>query len=660
MKLAYKIGGSFLILIMISVLTTSYVILQDRQSKSYFELYAFWSKVDMVTNEDVTQNLLRLQTCIKEFYLNPFSDSQNAIIQNLANLKRGYIRWKSIIGDNKDLQDCVSHIGNNIDKIHKYTNEFKQKTDYKTLDKILKLVKDCEKVIDATMETIIDPQKESLLEKFKESNNRLHRFLVLFTVIAVIISTILSYLITINITNPVAKVLDVATQISKGDIRPELVRELELNGNDEISEMASMLREMTSGIIGQAKSLKESIPAAFFITDKDLKITYANDLFCKLVNKSSDELQNSYCGDMVCAEQCNTEKCLIKRALEERKLVRDVAVLGDDDDKKYFNVYAKYLADLNGNIIGCIEILVDVTEETKRKKQIEENHMILQEASQEVLDVSNQVASAAEELNAVLTQMANGAEEQSEQATQIAAAVEEMSATIMEMTKNINEAATVSDDAKQKANQGVLVIKETSESVSKTATTADVVAHSIDELSERSKEIGNIIEVISEIASQTNLLALNATIEAASAGEAGKGFAVVASEVKELAKQTAESTNDVRNTINNIHRGIKEAVDAMKETSDEMKNTTNKTQLAGKAFNEILTAVENASSMVLQVATAAEELSSTANNVSENVMQITQISNESAEQASEAVRASNQLAELSQRLLQVVNKLSVT
>ena len=126
----------------------------------------------------------------------------------------------------------------------------------------------------------------------------------------------------------------------------------------------------------------------------------------------------------------------------------------------------------------------------------------------------------------------------------VATSAEELMASIREISKSSNEAARVAKNA-------VGVAEQTNQRIGK--------------LGESSIEIGKVIKVITSIAEQTNLLALNATIEAARAGEAGKGFAVVANEVKELAKQTAQATEEIGQKIGAIQADTKDAVQAIGE-----------------------------------------------------------------------------------------------
>ena len=144
---------------------------------------------------------------------------------------------------------------------------------------------------------------------------------------------------------------------------------------------------------------------------------------------------------------------------------------------------------------------------------------------------SSTVAAAAEEMSANMNEIAGSTEQMSANVRTVASSVEQMTAAISEVSRSAEQAAAVADNA---------------------ARLAETSNGKIDHLSTATEEIGKVVEVIQEIAEQTKLLALNATIEAARAGDAGKGFAVVATEVKELARETAVATEDIRRRIEGI------------------------------------------------------------------------------------------------------------
>ncbi|MEM6330065.1 MAG: methyl-accepting chemotaxis protein [Planctomycetota bacterium] len=204
---------------------------------------------------------------------------------------------------------------------------------------------------------------------------------------------------------------------------------------------------------------------------------------------------------------------------------------------------------------------------------------------------SANVAAAAEQMSVNMDRVAGSTASMSDNIRTVASATDQMTATINEIAKNAEQSATVADEA---------------------ARLAEVSNEKIGGLGDAADEIGKVIQVIQDIAEQTNLLALNATIEAARAGEAGKGFAVVATEVKELAKQTATATDDIRQRIEGIQGSTGEAVDAIREITSVINNVNN-------VARTIASAVEEQSITTREIADTVSETASTADTVAQGV-----------------------------------------
>ena len=269
----------------------------------------------------------------------------------------------------------------------------------------------------------------------------------------------------------------------------------------------------------------------------------------------------------------------------------------------------------------------------------------LRETMGRFADNAQQLGSSSEELTVVSEQMASNAEETSTQAGVVSAAseqvsknvqvvatgTEEMSASIREIAKNSNEAARV-------AKQAVGV--------------AESANSTINELGDSSVEIGKVIKVITSIAQQTNLLALNATIEAARAGEAGKGFAVVANEVKELAKQTAQATEDISQKIEAIQAGRKGAVDAIGEVSTIINQIND-------ISNTIASAVEEQTATTNEIGRNVGEAARGSGEIAQNISGVASAADSTTQGASDTLKASQALSEMAGQLQELVSRFTL-
>lgn len=244
----------------------------------------------------------------------------------------------------------------------------------------------------------------------------------------------------------------------------------------------------------------------------------------------------------------------------------------------------------------------------KTSEQVRRAAQDLSSGTADTVQRTGNVVSATAEVSIKMKDMAKATEEVSANVSSVAEAMSEMSSTIEEIAGNAEKTATA---------------------VANAASMANVSNQRIGALGAAASEIGKVIEVIQDIAEQTNLLALNATIEAARAGDAGKGFAVVATEVKELAKQTAEATDDIRSRIEAIQHTTGEAVQAIGEIAAAIRNVNEvsttiaaaveqqgvRTRQAATNVAHAALAVDTVSKGVSETAAASEEISRIVNEV---------------------------------------------
>ena len=235
------------------------------------------------------------------------------------------------------------------------------------------------------------------------------------------------------------------------------------------------------------------------------------------------------------------------------------------------------------------------------------------------------LASSSNDMAAVSKQLSSSAKESADKSSSVAAASEQMttnfqsvSAAMEQSTANVNMIASSTEEM-------TATVNEIAESAAKARMIADAAVKQsqstsikMSELEESARRIGRVTEAITEISEQTNLLALNATIEAARAGEAGKGFAVVANEIKELARQTAAATVDIKNQIGEMQTTTNATIDDISSISEVIVEINT-------VINAIATAVEEQSAVTREIAANIAHASQGIAEVNENVAQSTMV-----------------------------------
>jgi methyl-accepting chemotaxis protein len=277
----------------------------------------------------------------------------------------------------------------------------------------------------------------------------------------------------------------------------------------------------------------------------------------------------------------------------------------------------------------------------------------------QVAESTNRLASASEEISAASSQMAQGSERQKEQSAQAATALDEMTTTVRETANSSNHAADAARKAANTARKGGAIVESAVTMMSTIAEFVEGTGAKVQELGQRSDQIGEIIKVIDEIADQTNLLALNAAIEAARAGEQGRGFAVVADEVRKLAERTSKATKEIAGMIKSIQLETRDAVDSMRQGTKLVQDGVSTTTQAGVALSEIIGMAETVGDMVSHIATATTQQSAATDQVGRSIEEIANISSQSAAGVQQTAVGCHQLSELAMDLQTLVGKFRI-
>lgn len=449
------------------------------------------------------------------------------------------------------------------------------------------------------------------------------------------------------IVNPIKKIIMATKKISSG-----VYQKLEAETRqDEIGELTSSINKMADSLQLQLDSNHklinnlEQLPSPVYETDRDMNIIFINQSGAEMINKHPKECVGMKCTDLFKDFNTGDQQASALRALTlNSKIIEETIITTSGGKTLPVISTAIPVRDKKGNASGVLVTLADISSTYQVAKKVSDTveqllsisstlnalYRDLNSSSDTLAKETNTVASAAEQINQSInsvakraddssisvTNVASNAENMSSNINSVAAAIEEFNAAIGEVAKNTVTSAQIAKGASEKADNATTVMNQ---------------------LNSTSENIGKIIKLISDIADQTNMLALNATIEAASAGEAGKGFAVVASEVKELAKQTANSTEDISLQITLIQKTSMEALTAMNSIKEIIVHIMETTQTIASAVEEQTATTNEISKTMGLSARSAKNIASNVEEASIGVKDIALASKEIALKVSEIV-----------------------
>jgi twitching motility protein PilJ len=260
---------------------------------------------------------------------------------------------------------------------------------------------------------------------------------------------------------------------------------------------------------------------------------------------------------------------------------------------------------------------------------------------------SQQVERATNEAGTVTKELLNATQKQASEIREAGGAVELMTKSIQEVDSSAAQSADVARRTLERTEQGTRAVQNSVSSMDTIREQIQDTAKRIKRLGESSQEIGEIVDLISDITEQTNVLALNAAIQAASAGEAGRGFAVVAEEVQRLAERSAEATKQIGSLVKTIQSDTHDAVVAMEKSTQGVVDGAQLSNAAGQALREIETSTRELADLVNSISVSTQVQTDMASEVAgymNDILQITEQTSHSTQRTNASVAQLESLA----------------
>ncbi len=479
-------------------------------------------------------------------------------------------------------------------------------------------------------------------EAFIKSNKKTHTFYIVMVVISVLIGVFLFIDIVLNLIPRLHKVRDFAQEMATRD----LTISIEAAANDELGAISDSLNDMT----GELRTALLQI--------------------------------NSNTTDVDEAGQIIITQCLDMLSDVEK------GVLAIDDISSSMNEMTVSFQDVSGNTNEVKQDILGISSSSEQleqsvmevEKQVEQLSSAIETSVESVGSLTTSIDSIAADISAINDTVADttaatkilieNVDETEQRIAEINSAMHDITGQINTLSEDINrvsesakKARDISDNSVKDAENGREMLKESISSIQEIKVIMSQASGVIERLSKRAEDIGEIVNVISEIADQTNLLALNAAIEAARAGEHGRGFAVVADEVRKLAERSGSATQEIAELISGIQRESGEAVQSMQKGNTRVDEGVALTAQFREALEEIINGIYTMQELVTNIEGAAQSQQTSAisvdkavENISAQTAGMEEITKQLGESSSGATDRVQIIAKMAQQILHAVDE----
>ncbi|WP_051261872.1 methyl-accepting chemotaxis protein [Desulfovibrio inopinatus] len=464
-----------------------------------------------------------------------------------------------------------------------------------------------------------------------------------------------SWLVFRELSIALSRLLAYSHEISQGNLHAEM----SFSSSNEWGDLAKTITAMVTALkekLGFAQGIMDAIITPCVISNVDCNVIHVNQAVIDLIEiggtpeeyvgiHAGKFFYNDHTRPTVTEKVCST-KTVIANAMAEVKTRKGHSL--------HCKVDAAPVVDLDGNVVAGLALVTNITDIVRQQHQAEEQTAKIAEVANNADVISRTIAEASANVAHQVEQASESASVQQARIGEASTAMQQMSASILEVARSAGLAVETATNAKEKAANGASIVGDVIQGIEAIHQTSIGLKDDMSALGKQAEAIGQVMNVISDIADQTNLLALNAAIEAARAGEAGRGFAVVADEVRKLAEKTMNATKEVGDAIQGIQQGTKKNIENVERSVTKIEEVNTLSGSSGESLREIVSLVDETTDQVRSIATAAEEQSAASEEISRSIEDVSTLCAETTQAMVDSTQDVDALAHQAQELNQLI------
>jgi methyl-accepting chemotaxis protein len=444
-------------------------------------------------------------------------------------------------------------------------------------------------------------------------------------------------------------------KVAAGDYTARLEGEFKSEMAELAGNILSMFKELKKRL-GFSEGILKGVSVPCIVADEEMRVSFVNQPFLDLVGYAGDA--EGVAGHPVSEllRIPHGERSVIHRCVEERRPLVGKERTWEDLSGRAIRVRvdAAPLHDLDGRDIGAVALVSDLTDIRAQEERIGRQNAALVELTSKAAEAASIVSEGSTRLSERVGSASQGAASQFDRVARASEAMVRMHASLTAASGMAEEAARRTGDSVAESRQGMEIMHQSAEAIERVRKLSDLLRDDMSRLEVQVEGVGEIIEVINDIADQTNLLALNAAIEAARAGEAGRGFAVVADEVRKLAEKTMQATGRVEQDIAAIQEESRRNVGRTREAAEAVDRAEELVKRTSSSLERIAGLSEETASQIADIAAASREQTAEHGSINTTINEVTGLAERIAEEMDDSARAVADLAEASRRLGELI------